>query len=132
GAVINKREPLIIGVDVVEGQLRTGTPVCVVKTNPETKVREIVSLGKVVSMEKNHKHMDIVRKGESAGGVAIRIDCASYENPKTYGRHFDDSDDIYSLISRSSIDVLKESFRKDLSKEEWALVVKLKKTLNIS
>ncbi|KAJ2548888.1 eukaryotic translation initiation factor 5B, partial [Coemansia sp. RSA 1933] len=132
GAVINKRDPLILGVDVVEGQLRTGTPVCVVKTNPETKVRETVSLGKVVSMEINHKHMDIVRKGESGAGVAIRIECASYENPKTYGRHFDDSDEIYSMISRNSIDVLKENFRKDLSKDEWALVIKLKKVLNIS
>ncbi|KAJ2845032.1 eukaryotic translation initiation factor 5B, partial [Coemansia erecta] len=132
GAIINKRDPLILGVDVAEGQLRTGTPVCVVKTNPETKAREVVSLGKVVSMEINHKHMDIVRKGESGAGVAIRIECAAYESAKTYGRHFDDSDDIYSLISRNSIDVLKESFRKDLSKDEWALVVKLKKVLNIS
>ncbi|KAJ1667812.1 eukaryotic translation initiation factor 5B [Coemansia sp. RSA 1813] len=132
GAIINKREPLILGVDVVEGQLRTGTPLCVVKANPETKVREIVSLGKVASMEINHKHMDTVRRGESGAGVAIRIECAAYESAKTYGRHFDDNDEIYSLISRNSIDVLKESFRKDLSKDEWALVIKLKKLLNIS
>ncbi|KAJ1995365.1 eukaryotic translation initiation factor 5B [Coemansia spiralis] len=132
GAVFNKRDPLILGVDIIEGQLRTGTPVCVVKTNPETKVRETISLGKVVSMEINHKHVDLVRKGEAGGGVAVRIECPVYDNPKTYGRHFDDNDQIYSQISRTSIDVLKESFRNDLSKEEWGLVIKLKKLLEIN
>ncbi|CAG8733403.1 15400_t:CDS:2, partial [Racocetra fulgida] len=37
GAIFNKRDPIILGVDVVEGVLRTGTPICVVKTDPETK-----------------------------------------------------------------------------------------------
>lgn len=37
-AIFNKKEPIIIGVDVVEGVLRVGTPLCVVKTDPETKV----------------------------------------------------------------------------------------------
>lgn len=29
GAIFNKRSPLVIGVDVIEGQLRIGTPLCV-------------------------------------------------------------------------------------------------------
>ncbi|RUS32151.1 hypothetical protein BC938DRAFT_476142 [Jimgerdemannia flammicorona] len=128
-AVFNKKEPIIIGIDVVEGSLRVGTPLCVVKANPETKVREVVYLGKVTSMEQNHKAVEIVKKGSAGGGVAIRIECAVYENPKTYGRHFDENDELYSKISRVSINVLKESFRDDLSKEEWMLVVKLKTIL---
>ncbi|KAJ1943716.1 eukaryotic translation initiation factor 5B, partial [Linderina macrospora] len=132
GAAFNKRDPLIIGCDVIEGQLRQGTPMCVAKWDPETKTREIINLGKVSSMEINHKQVDIVRKGEAGAGVAVRIDCPVYDTPKMYGRHFTDDDEIYSRITRGSIDVLKESFRNDLNKEEWALVIKLKKILDVN
>ncbi|KAJ1645876.1 eukaryotic translation initiation factor 5B [Coemansia asiatica] len=131
GAVFNKHNPLILGVDVVQGQLRVGTPLCVIKVNPETKMREIISLGKAFSMEVNHKAVDVVRKGESGGGIAVRIDSLPNENPKTYGRQFDDNDQILSHMSRKSIDVLKSTFRDDLSKEEWMLVKQLKGPLNI-
>ncbi|KAF7722284.1 hypothetical protein EC973_003468 [Apophysomyces ossiformis] len=130
-AIINKKDPIIIGVDVIEGSLRIGTPICVVKTNPETNTREIVTLGKVTSMEQNHKALEIVKKGQAGGGVAIKIECAVYETPKTYGRHFEEGDALYSRITRQSIDILKESFRDDLSKEEWRLVAKLKGVLGI-
>ncbi|PIA17062.1 hypothetical protein COEREDRAFT_80771 [Coemansia reversa NRRL 1564] len=132
GAVINKRDPLIIGVDVLEGQLRQGTPLCVIKTNPETKEREVVTLGKVASMEINRKPVTIVRKADTNAGVAVRIDHLLNDRPKTYGRHFDDHDTIYSLISRASIDILKQSFRDDMSREDWQLVVKLKGLFEIA
>ncbi|ORX62702.1 P-loop containing nucleoside triphosphate hydrolase protein [Hesseltinella vesiculosa] len=131
GAIFNKKDPIIIGVDIVEGALRVGTPLCVVRANPDTKEKEIIKLGKVTSIEQNHKSMEIVKKGQAGGGVAIKIECAVYETPKTFGRHLEEKDEIYSRITRGSIDILKESFRKDMTKEDWALVVKLKKTLNI-
>jgi translation initiation factor 5B len=130
-AIINKKDPIIIGVDVIEGTLRLGTPLCVVKTNPETNLREVVTLGKVTSIEQNHKTMEMVKKGGAGAGVAIKIECAQYETPKTFGRHFDEKDDLYAKVSRQSIDILKENFRNDLSKEEWGLVVKLKKVLGV-
>jgi translation initiation factor 5B len=34
-------------------------------------------------------------------------------------------------ISRESIDIVKETFREDMSKEDWALIVKLKKVFKI-
>lgn len=129
-AIINKKNPIIMGVDVVEGSLRLGTPICVVRPNAEG-VREVTVLGKVTSMEQNHKPMEVVKKGHGGGGIAIKIEASSGEQAKTYGRHFDESDEFYSRITRTSIDVLKDSFRKDLSKEEWALVVKLKKVLGV-
>lgn len=130
-AIFNKKDPIIMGVDVVEGTLRIGTPICVVRTNPETKEREITTLGKVTSIEQNHKALEVVKKGAAGGGVAIKIEHAPHEQAKTFGRHFDESDEFYSRITRQSIDILKESFRNDLSKEEWALIVKLKKVLGI-
>ncbi|KAI8074061.1 hypothetical protein BC940DRAFT_231683 [Gongronella butleri] len=131
GAIFNKKDPIIIGVDVIEGALRVGTPLCVSRVNPDTKEKEVMTLGKVTSIEQNHKTIDIVKKGQAGGGVAIKIECAVYETPKTFGRHLEEKDEIYSRITRASIDVLKESFRKDMSKEDWALIVKLKKVLNV-
>ncbi|KAF9539945.1 hypothetical protein EC957_004833 [Mortierella hygrophila] len=131
GAIFNKKDPIVIGVDVIEGVMKTGTPLCVININPETKAKEIVSLGKITSMEMNHKVVDTVKKGGSGGGVAIKVECAVYENAKTFGRHFNEQSELYSMISRESINILKESFRNDLSKEEWALVVKLKGKLDV-
>ena len=48
-----------------------------------------------------------------------------------YGRQLDDKDTLYSLISRQSIDTLKEFYRSDVSNEEWALVKKLKGLFDI-
>jgi translation initiation factor 5B len=46
-AVFNKKDPIVIGVDVVEGSLRLLTPIAAVKKNPETGAKEIVQLGRV-------------------------------------------------------------------------------------
>lgn len=46
-AVFNKRDPIVVGVDVVEGNLRLLTPIAVVRTNPVTNVKEVVNLGRV-------------------------------------------------------------------------------------
>jgi translation initiation factor 5B len=45
--VFNKKDPIVVGVDVVEGNLRPLTPIAVVKTNSVTGVKEIISLGRV-------------------------------------------------------------------------------------
>lgn len=46
-AVFNKTNPIVVGVDVVEGQLRLNTPIAVVKPNPTTNAKEIIQLGRV-------------------------------------------------------------------------------------
>lgn len=46
-AVFNKTGPIIVGVDVVEGNLRLHTPIAVVKQNPVTGVKEIIAIGRV-------------------------------------------------------------------------------------
>lgn len=46
-AVFNKTGPIVIGVDVTEGQLKINTPIAAVKTNPVTNAKEIVGLGRV-------------------------------------------------------------------------------------
>lgn len=46
-AVFNKTTPIVVGVDVVDGNLRLNTPIAAVKFNSVTNVKEIVSLGRV-------------------------------------------------------------------------------------
>lgn len=46
-AVFNKTGPIVVGVDVVDGNLRVNTPIAAVKQNPTTGAKEIVQLGRV-------------------------------------------------------------------------------------
>ncbi|KAG7666217.1 FUN12 [[Candida] subhashii] len=129
--IINKRNPMIIGVDVVEGCVRVGTPICAVRTDPVTKHPNIMVLGKVVSLEVNHKSLDHVKKGQTSAGVAMRLENPSSAQP-TWGRHVDETDNLYSLISRRSIDTLKDpAFRETVSRDDWLLIKKLKPVFDI-
>ena len=127
-AVFNKTGPIIIGVDVVEGNLRVNTPIAAVKPNPTTGLKEVISLGRVTSIERDHKQIPICKKGQPS--VAVKIEMGGSQ--PAYGRQLEEKDDLYSMISRKSIDTLKEFYRKDVSNEEWQLIVKLKPVFDIS
>ncbi|KAJ3479048.1 hypothetical protein NLI96_g9333 [Meripilus lineatus] len=130
-AAFAKRDPIILGVDILDGTLRIGTPLCVVKIDPETQKKEIIDLGKITSLEINHKPFEVVKKSQAGGGVAVKIEHAVYQSAKMFGRHFDEKDELYSHITRQSIDVLKASFKADVSNEEWLLIKALKPRLNV-
>ncbi|KAH8631880.1 Eukaryotic translation initiation factor [Alternaria alternata] len=125
-AVFNKKDPIIIGVDVTEGALRMTTPICAVKKNAATGAKEIVNLGRVTSIERDHKPMQICKRGQPS--VAVKIEG---NNQPMYGRHLEEDDILYSAISRKSIDTLKEFFRSDVSQDEWKLIVQLKQLLDV-
>ncbi|EFR00075.1 eukaryotic translation initiation factor 5B [Nannizzia gypsea CBS 118893] len=125
-AVFNKKDPIVIGVDVTEGSLRLLTPLAAVKTNPTTGQKEIISLGRVMSIERDHKQLPICKKGQPS--VAIKIEGP---NQPLYGRQLEEKDILYSMISRKSIDTLKEFYRSDVTMEEWGLIKKLKPVFDI-
>ncbi|KAJ8127395.1 hypothetical protein O1611_g6241 [Lasiodiplodia mahajangana] len=127
-AVFNKTNPIVVGVDVVEGSLRVGTPIAVVKPNPTTGARETISLGRVSSIERDHKQIPICKKGQPS--VAVKIEMGGHQ--PTYGRQLEETDTLYSLISRASIDCLKEFYRKDVTNDEWSLIIKLKPLFDIN
>jgi translation initiation factor 5B len=56
--VFANKDPIVLGVDLTEGTLRKGTPLGVVKKGADGK-RSIVALGKITSIEINHKPMDV-------------------------------------------------------------------------
>ncbi|KAG6489834.1 hypothetical protein ZIOFF_051114 [Zingiber officinale] len=165
--VFNKKDPIVLGVDVLEGilkviyaikdeyalyrkpttivvfrcdnlathrsilqaltvtvwyQFQVGTPICIPS-------REFIDIGRIASIEINHKHVDVATKGQK---VAIKmVGTSTEEQQKMYGRHFDIDDELVSHISRKSIDILKANYRDDLSNDEWRLVVRLKTIFKI-
>jgi translation initiation factor 5B len=46
-AVFNKKDPIVVGIDVTEGSLKLHTPIAAVKTNSVTGVKEVIALGRV-------------------------------------------------------------------------------------
>ncbi|KAL9174067.1 hypothetical protein ABFS82_02G028300 [Erythranthe guttata] len=120
--VFNKKDPIVLGVDVVEGTVKIGTPICV----PQ---KEFIEIGRIASIENNHKPVDYAKKGQT---VAIKITGSNYEEQqKMFGRHFEIHDELVSKISRSSLDALKENYKDEISKEEKNLLFILKKLFKI-
>ena len=118
--VFNQKDPIIVGVEVVEGILKVGTPLCVPALGG-------LHVGKVISIESNGREQNTAKKGSS---VAIKI--YNESNPNiTYGRQFDATHSLYSTLTRASIDALKANFKDALENEDWRLVVKLNKVFNI-
>ncbi|XWS69181.1 hypothetical protein CRYUN_Cryun04dG0157600 [Craigia yunnanensis] len=115
--IFNKKDPIVLGVDILEGIARVGTPICI----PQ---KEFIDIGRIASIENNHKPVDAAKKGQK---VAIKIAGSNpEEQQKMYGRHFELDDELVSHISRRSIDVLKANYRDDLTIDEWRLVQRLK------
>lgn len=112
----------MLGVEVAEGIAKVGTPVCV-------PTKDGIDLGRIASMELNHKAVDVARAGQS---VAMKIEGTNAtEQSRLFGRHFDETDQIVSRISRESINALKSHFADEMTKDDWRLVVKLKKVFGI-
>lgn len=117
--VYNKKNPLVFGVEVLEGNLYIGTPLIVPSTN--------TFIGKVIGIQNNRKDVEFAKKGTS---VCVKVE--NEENPTIYfGRHFDATYELYSKITRDSIDLLKEYFKDDISKDDLKLLIKIKKMFNI-
>jgi len=118
-AVFNRQNPIILGVNVKAGVLRVGTPLCV----PE---KDNLRIGVVESLELNKKA--VTKAGPKDGSVAVRIGGAQNVS---FGRQFDDTNQIASWITRRSIDSLKEYFRDEMTMEDWKLVKALKSKYQI-
>lgn len=112
-AVFNRHDPIIIGVNVKQGILKVGTPLCV----PD---KENLKIGVVESLEINKKSVQSALPKD--GPIAVRISGGS----ATFGRQFDAQNQICSWITRKSIDSLKNFYRDQMSMDDWRLVKSLK------
>ncbi|PHT30496.1 Eukaryotic translation initiation factor 5B [Capsicum baccatum] len=119
--VFNKKDPIVLGVEVLEGIAKVGTPICIQQS--------LVDIGRIAFIMNKDKSVDSAKKGQQ---VSIKIIGSNTEKQqKMFGRHFQLEGELVSKISRRSIDILKANYRNDLSVEDWKLVVKLKAIFNI-
>jgi translation initiation factor 5B len=128
------KDPLVIGCKVEEGQLRIGTPL-------QIRTQEGISIGKVIGIQIENKDIVIGKKGmelavKFEGKTNLKFHDEIGEEKEReqhimYGRHINENDVLCSKISRKSIDALKESFRDDMTDEDWQLIIELKNEQNI-
>ena len=116
--IFHSKNPLVIGVEILEGNLYIGTTLI-----NSSKVY----IGKVIGIQMNKMDVKLGKKGQS---VCIKID--NEINPNiTYGRHFTHKELLYSNLTRKSIDLLKEFFKNELSRDDVSLIMKLKKEIGL-
>jgi translation initiation factor 5B len=110
--VFNNKAPIILGVRVVNGKLKTQTPLV---------TESGIEIGKIVTIEKNRETISEAIEGDE---VAIRIDSNIQFKQKEVKT-------LYSQLNRKRIDLLKTYFTDTLTLNEKKLIVTLKRMQKI-
>ena len=121
-------DPILVGMNIKEGVLKKGTPICVEKRgykDPETGLQAYLDIGRVIGLEINRNAVDIAKAGQTA---SVKIDAVT---SIVFGSQFDHTYSLYSRVTRKSIDALKEFFKEDVGKDDWQLLVRLKKQFGV-
>lgn len=119
--VFNRSKPIIMGIRVLEGTLRKGTPLVAALENGQ-----ILNLGSVEAIKFNNKDVDT-----ASTNAEVSIQLKGGNDNIIAGKDFKPGDPIISKMDRTIINLLKDHFREDLKKEDWTLVVQIKKLLHI-
>jgi translation initiation factor IF-2 len=134
--IFHNTQPLIFGITVARGRLQRGVRVIIRKTDVEEQERgaednsHILHIGQIESIEVNHESVDVANQGDEC---AVKIAPMGEEQSRvTVGRSFDPrSAQLVTVISRDSIDILKDYFQDEMEEEDWRLVIELKRLFGI-
>ncbi|XP_042485764.1 eukaryotic translation initiation factor 5B-like [Macadamia integrifolia] len=119
--VLNAKDPIILVVEVIEGIAKVGTPICIPS-------RDFMDVGEISAMKINEE-VDEVEKGTK---VMVKLWHTNLkEEPKKFGRHFTEGDELVSHITKRSLDYLESNYQDKLSVEDRKLVGKLKSLFGI-
>eukprot|EP00672_Neobodo_designis_P015599 CAMPEP_0174828148 /NCGR_PEP_ID=MMETSP1114-20130205/1163_1 /TAXON_ID=312471 /ORGANISM="Neobodo designis, Strain CCAP 1951/1" /LENGTH=789 /DNA_ID=CAMNT_0016061859 /DNA_START=48 /DNA_END=2417 /DNA_ORIENTATION=+ len=118
---IRNKDPIIVGCTVMRGQLHLGTPMCVITNG------QVISIGRIIDIQDNQKSVKVAKSGKD---VTIKIHAA--DTSIAFGRQFVETSQLVSVISRESINALKESFRKEMQDDDWKFIIQLKKAQGIN
>ncbi|KAK9215730.1 hypothetical protein WN944_007736 [Citrus x changshan-huyou] len=73
--IFRRKDPVILGIVVLEGMVKVGTPICFTRDN------EFIDVGRVASIKNNDKPVDVAKKGQE---VSIKIEGSNYEEMQKY------------------------------------------------
>jgi len=110
GYVFRRSNPAIVGIKVLVGKLRRGTPLM---------TQEGLNIGEIMQIQKHGASRDIAETGDE---VAVSI-----RGKVTVGRQIKEGDILFSDIPLDNIDILMDKFVEDLSEEEIKLLRKIRK-----
>ena len=113
--IFNNKNPIILGVKVLDGEIHRDTPICVPS-------KDFINIGKVSNIQKNNTDVKCGVKGES-----LAISITPIDNIYSFDRHFNEKDKLFSRITRESIDSMKIHFPNEIKK--WLSLFKNFKTL---
>jgi translation initiation factor 5B len=120
GAIFNRSKPIIMGVRVLDGVLKKGTPLMVVAEKP-------VFIGTVDVIRADKENLESASQNSE---VSVQL-----KNPPDWtpvaGKDFTAADVLVSKMSREVIDLLKLHFRQEMKREDWMLIVEIKRILHI-
>eukprot|EP01013_Petalomonas_cantuscygni_P007129 TRINITY_DN1871_c0_g1_i2.p1 TRINITY_DN1871_c0_g1~~TRINITY_DN1871_c0_g1_i2.p1 ORF type:complete len:887 (-),score=286.52 TRINITY_DN1871_c0_g1_i2:1931-4591(-) len=138
----NAKNPLVLGIRVLRGELRVGTPLCIVRRTDKTEAHldkeapvplltaaskaDIKVVGTLVSMERDHKPVEKAAVGDD---VAAKIE--TREPTFAFNRACDTSDLLLSHITVESLDSLKRFFRDELTQDSLKTAIALKTALRV-
>lgn len=86
-------DPILVGMNIKEGTLRRGTPLCVERRgqkDPNTGLQAYIDIGRVSSLEINRKAAESAKPGQSA---SVKIDAVT---SIAFGRQFDHTYKLYA------------------------------------
>lgn len=119
-SLIHRSKPIIIGIKVLDGTLKKGTPISTIGENARF-------IGTVDSIQVNQQPIEEAKIGQEC---AILIKDPASWSPEA-DKDFHPKDIFVSKLTRPLIDLLKEHFRDELAREDWELVRKIKGYLKI-
>jgi translation initiation factor 5B len=120
-AIFRRSKPIIVGVRVLDGTLRKGTPLVLVAEKP-------ICIGTVELIKQNN--VDVQSAGTNAE-VSIQVSSAKADGAPVAGDDFKPGDFLVSKMSREIIDLLKAHFRDEVKTDDWRLIVEIKRLLGI-
>lgn len=131
--VFTTRSPLVLGVRVLRGTLKLHTPLCVfggaASTGSDAAGAAVVcKIGRCASIREKNRD---VQRASAGSEVAIKIEIDRNETPRVMGKHLQTTDRLYSIVSRKSINLLKEHFGDEIDQEHVELLFLLKRKFDI-
>jgi len=112
--IIRSKKPVVLGCKILRGMLRIGTPIISMQHNSEGKPAPF-HVGTVDSIQKEQKDIE---KGDVGDEVAVRFNSGASDVVVTYGRHFDHKDKLVSVITRGSLDKLKDLHADEIKEDK--------------